>query len=99
MKSWANPGVLISGDLAIVRPCTLGTNTAVCVWRGAISGRFLDGLGWWRWDADPEPGTHSWADVGQLPSEPDAFISSLPFRSVLGKVAPVRQLFGSETFL
>lgn len=96
MESWANPGVLISGDFGIVRPCILGTNTVV---GGAISGLFLDGVGWWGWDADPEPGTHSWADVGQLPSEPDAFISSLPFQSVLGKVAPVRQLFCSETFL
>lgn len=30
MESWANPGVLISGDLGIVRPSILGTNTAVC---------------------------------------------------------------------
>lgn len=65
----------------------------------AISGLFLDGVEWWGWDTDPEPGAHSWADVGQLPSEPDAFISPLPFQSVLEKVAPIRQAFCSETFL
>jgi hypothetical protein len=44
-------------------------------------------------------GARDRADVGRLPSEPDAFISSLPFQSVLGKVAPIRQPFCSETFL
>lgn len=66
---------------------------------GCIAGRLAMSQAFLLGNRSPEVRTHSMVDIEWPPSEPNAFISSFPFQSVLGKVAPIRQPFHSETFL